>query len=68
MYSPNLLAFIELYFDWNPNGWDGTGMNCYGVGWDGTEKYVPRTSLYIIRGAMYPTYIQKLKFLQNPAI
>ena len=26
-------------------GWDGTGMNCYGMGWDGTEKYVPWTSL-----------------------
>ena len=25
--------------------WDGTGMNCYGIGWDGTEKYVPWTSL-----------------------
>ena len=28
-------------------GWDGTGMNCYGMGWDGTEKTVPRTSLGI---------------------
>ena len=28
-------------------GWDGTGMNCYGMGWDGTEKYVPWTSLMI---------------------
>ena len=26
-------------------GWDGTAMNCYGMGWDGTEKYVPWTSL-----------------------
>ena len=26
-------------------GWDGTGINCYGMGWDGTEKYVPWTSL-----------------------
>ena len=26
-------------------GWDGTGMNYYGLGWNGTEKYVPRTSL-----------------------
>ena len=25
--------------------WDGTSMNCFGMGWDGTEKYVPRTSL-----------------------
>ena len=29
-------------------GWDGTGMNCYGMGWDGTEKYVPWTSLEIL--------------------
>ena len=29
-------------------GWDGTGMNCYGMGWDGTEKYVPWTSLKIL--------------------
>ena len=28
------LTFIELYFDGNPMGWDGTGMNCYGMGWD----------------------------------
>ena len=28
-------------------GWDGTGMNCYGMGWDGTEKYVPWTSLVV---------------------
>ena len=21
-------------------GWNGTGMNCYGMGYDGTEKYV----------------------------
>ena len=28
-------------------GWDGMGqaLNCYGMGWDGTEKYVPWTSL-----------------------
>ena len=25
--------------------WDGTGINCYGMRWDGTEKYVPWTSL-----------------------
>ena len=30
----NLLSFIELYFDGNPMGWDGTGMNCCGMGWD----------------------------------
>ena len=29
-------------------GWDGTAMNCYGMGWDGTEKYVPWTSLLIL--------------------
>ena len=29
-------------------GWDGTGMNCYGMGWDGTEKIVPWTSLGIL--------------------
>ena len=23
--------------------WDGTGMNCYKMEWDGTEKYVPWT-------------------------
>ena len=28
-------------------GWDETGMNCYGMGWEGTEKYVPWTSLGI---------------------
>ena len=28
-------------------GWDGTGINCYGMEWDGTEKYVPWTSLAI---------------------
>ena len=27
--------------------WDGTGMNCHGMGWDGTEKHVPWTSLSI---------------------
>ena len=27
--------------------WDGTGMNCYGMGWDGTEENVPWTSLII---------------------
>ena len=32
-------------FDGNPMGWDGIGMNCYGKGWDGTEKYLPWTSL-----------------------
>ena len=30
-------------------GWDGTGMNCYGMGWDGTEKYVPWTSPLIVQ-------------------
>ena len=29
-------------------GWDGTGMNCYGMGWDGTEKNVPWTSLAVL--------------------
>ena len=23
-----------MYFDGNPTGWDGTGINCYGMGWD----------------------------------
>ena len=32
---------------WDGMGWDGTGMNCYKMGWDGAEKYVPRTSLRI---------------------
>ena len=27
--------------------WDGIGINCYGIGWDGTEKYVPWTTLVI---------------------
>ena len=29
-------------------GWDGTGMNCNGMGWDRTEKYVPWTSLNLV--------------------
>ena len=36
-----------MYFDGNPMRWDGTGMNCYGMGWDGTEENVPWTSLAI---------------------
>ena len=36
-------------------GWDGTGMNCYGMGWDGTEKYVPWTSLRITASASCET-------------
>ena len=28
-------------------GCDGTGMSCYEMGWDGTKKFVPRTSLPI---------------------
>ena len=28
-------------------GWDGIGIICCGMGWDGTEKYVPWTSLEI---------------------
>ena len=28
-------------------GWDGIGIICCGMGWDGTEKYVPWTSLHI---------------------
>ena len=29
--------------------WDGTGINCHGMGWDGnwTDKYVPRTTLHL---------------------
>ena len=42
-------------------GWDGTGMNCYGMGWDGKEKYVPWTILNIMLchvscGATLPEY------------
>ena len=29
-------------------GWDGIGINCFGMGWDRTEKYVPWTRLNII--------------------
>ena len=29
-----MLSFIEWYFDGNPMGLDGTGMSCYGMGWD----------------------------------
>ena len=28
--------------------WDGVGINCYEMGWDGTEKYVPWTNLAIL--------------------
>ena len=34
----NLLNFIELYFDGNPMGWDGTDMNCYEMRWNGAEN------------------------------
>jgi len=27
--------------------WDGTGIYCYGMGCDGTDKYVPWTTLEI---------------------
>ena len=37
----NVLTFIDLYYDGNPMGWDGTGVKCYEVGWDATEKNVP---------------------------
>ena len=30
---------------WDGMGWDEIGINCCGMGWDGTEKYVPCTSL-----------------------
>ena len=39
-------------------GWDGTGMNCCGMEWDGKEKYVPWTSLpitYKIVLSLYPS-------------
>ena len=41
----NLITLLNCILMGIP--WDGTGMNCYGMGWDGTEKYVSWTSLRI---------------------
>ena len=29
--------------------WDGTGMNCYGIGWDETEKIRPMDKSAVFR-------------------
>ena len=49
------------------DGKDGTGMNCYGMGWDGTEKYVPWTSLPIAYDAIFEflAYLVMLIYLKN---
>ena len=50
-----------MYFDGNPMGWDGTGMNCNEMGCDVIEKYVPWTSLSI-------SYSQALKLRSLPRV
>ena len=46
-------------------GWDGTGMNCYGIGWDGTEKNVPWTSLHITQATQVFLILQNAKTIKK---
>ena len=40
---------------------DGIIINCYGMEWDGTEKYVPWTSLVISnKSVQLPAYMRAL--------